>query len=35
MHEEWLGICGQGNGVRSPFLRELRKSYFLYKELWN
>ncbi|MFC1594743.1 glycoside hydrolase family 2 TIM barrel-domain containing protein, partial [Candidatus Omnitrophota bacterium] len=34
MHEEWLGICGQGDGV-DPFLRELRKSYFLYKQLWN
>jgi len=34
-HEEWLGICGQGDGSKSPFLRELRKTYFLYKDLWN
>ncbi|HBR15278.1 MAG TPA: hypothetical protein DD723_07030 [Candidatus Omnitrophica bacterium] len=33
--EEWFGICSQGNGRHSPFLRQLRKSYFLYKELWN
>ncbi|MCM8779599.1 MAG: tetratricopeptide repeat protein, partial [Candidatus Omnitrophica bacterium] len=35
MYEEWLGIIGQGNGKRSPFLRQLRKSYFTYKELWR
>ncbi|UCB56792.1 MAG: hypothetical protein JSV30_06265 [Candidatus Omnitrophota bacterium] len=35
MHEEWLGICGQGNGSQSPFLRNLRKSYYTYKELWS
>jgi len=34
MHEEWLGICGQGDGSLSPYLRHLRKSYFLYQELW-
>ncbi len=33
--EEWLGIVRQGNGKHSPFLRQLRKSYFLYEELWN
>lgn len=34
-HEEWLGIVSQGDGSDSPFLRQLRKSYFVYKELWN
>ena len=33
--EEWLGIVGQGDGKNSPFARYLRKSYFLYKSLWN
>lgn len=35
MYEEWLGICGQGDGRQSPFLRELRRSYFMYKRLWR
>ncbi|MCM8796568.1 MAG: hypothetical protein NC923_01600 [Candidatus Omnitrophica bacterium] len=35
MHEEWLGLCSQGDGRLSPFLRQLRKSYFLYKKLWE
>ncbi|MFA4889271.1 MAG: glycoside hydrolase family 2 TIM barrel-domain containing protein [Candidatus Omnitrophota bacterium] len=35
MHEEWLGICGQGNGKTSPFLRHLRKAYFTYKKMWR
>ncbi|MFA5090884.1 MAG: glycoside hydrolase family 2 TIM barrel-domain containing protein [Candidatus Omnitrophota bacterium] len=34
MHEEWLGVCGQGDGKSSPFLRELRKAYYTYKKLW-
>ena len=33
--EEWLGIAGQGNGNSSPFLRDLRKTYFVYKKMWN
>ncbi len=33
--EEWFGLTGQGDGSQSPFLRQLRKSYFLYKDLWN
>jgi beta-glucuronidase len=33
--EEWFGIYGQGNGSQSPFLREPRKVYYTYKELWN
>ncbi len=35
MHEEWLGVCGQGDGKLSPFLRQLRKSYYRYKKMWN
>ncbi len=34
MHEEWLGICGQGNGKLSPFLRHLRKAYYMYQKKW-
>ncbi|NLE64315.1 MAG: tetratricopeptide repeat protein [Elusimicrobia bacterium] len=33
--EEWFGIVGQGNGRNSPFMRQLRKAYFVYEELWN
>lgn len=33
--EEWFGIVGQGDGSKSPFMRQLRKAYFMYKELWN
>jgi beta-glucuronidase len=33
--EEWFGIFGQGNGSQSPYLREPRKVYYTYKELWN
>lgn len=34
-HEEWFGICSQGNGSNSPFLKQPRKTYYLYKELWT
>lgn len=34
-HEEWFGISGQGDGKLSPFLRQLRKSYYTYKKLWR
>src|SRR4029077_11389597 len=33
--EEWFGIMGQGDGSKSPYLREPRKVYYTYKELWN
>ncbi|MCA9398782.1 MAG: helix-turn-helix domain-containing protein, partial [Candidatus Omnitrophica bacterium] len=34
--EEWFGIFGQGDGTQSPFLRDPRKVYYLYKnKLWN
>ena len=35
MHEEWLGVCGQGNGKLSPYLRQLRQSYYMYKKMWR
>jgi beta-glucuronidase len=35
MHEEWLGLCSQGDGKNSPYLRQIRKAYFTYKELWQ
>ena len=35
MHEEWLGVCGQGDGKLSPFLRQLRKVYYMYKKAWR
>lgn len=34
-YEEWFGLAGQGNGQHSPFLRQLRRSYFAYKEMWS
>jgi beta-glucuronidase len=33
--EEWFGLTGQGDGRHSPFLRQLKKAYVMYKELWN
>jgi beta-glucuronidase len=35
MHEEWLGVCGQGDGKLSPFLRQLRTSYFSHQKIWR
>jgi beta-glucuronidase len=35
MHEEWLGVVGQGDGKSSPFLRQLRKSYYTFEKLWK
>lgn len=34
-YEEWFGMAGQGNGTHSPFLRQLRKVYFTYQEMWK
>ncbi|MCU0665669.1 MAG: hypothetical protein MUF05_01025 [Candidatus Omnitrophica bacterium] len=34
-YEEWFGLCSQGQGKDSPFLRHLRKSYYLYQKLWR
>ncbi len=35
MHEEWLGVAGQGDGALSPFARQLRKSYYVFQKLWK
>jgi beta-glucuronidase len=35
MHEEWLGIFGQGHGKHSPFLRQPRLVYATLKKLWK
>jgi len=35
LYEEWLGICGQGDGTQSPFLRQLRPVYYLYQKFWK
>ena len=35
MHEEWLGLISQGQGKSSPYLRQPKKAYYIYKELWN
>ncbi len=34
-YEEWFGLLGQGDGKSSPYLREPRKVYSMYKALWN
>jgi tetratricopeptide (TPR) repeat protein len=34
-YEEWFGILGQGKGKNSPFQREPRKVYYMYKDLWS
>jgi beta-glucuronidase len=33
--EEWLGVVGQRNGRKSPFLRDPRKAYYVLKGLWT
>ena len=34
-YEEWLGVCTQGDGTLSPFLRQLRPAYFEIQKLWR
>lgn len=34
-YEEWFGITSQGDGSDSPFMRQLRPAYFMYKDLWE
>lgn len=34
-HSEWFGITSQGDGEKSPYLRQLRKAYYVHKEIWN
>lgn len=34
--DEWMGVCSQGDGTASPFLRQPKKVYYLYKDtLWK
>lgn len=33
--QEYCGIVSQGDGRKSPFLRHLRKAYFMYRDLWQ
>ncbi|MFA5334303.1 MAG: glycoside hydrolase family 2 TIM barrel-domain containing protein [Candidatus Omnitrophota bacterium] len=35
LHEEYLGVASQGDGAESPFIRQLKESYFWYKENWT
>ena len=34
-YEEWFGMTSQGDGTDSPFKRELRPVYFMYRDLWQ
>jgi len=34
-YEEWYGIVGQGDGKNSPYERQLRQAYFMFKSLWS
>jgi beta-glucuronidase len=34
-NEEWFGIAGQEDGSQSPYLRDLKKTYYFYKDVWN
>lgn len=34
-YEEWFGICSLGDGTDSQFKRQLRKVYFMYRDLWK
>jgi len=34
-YEEWFGLTSQGDGTHSPFMRQLRKAYYVYKKLWR
>ena len=35
VYEEWFGVCSQGDGTSSPYMRQLRKAYSTIKELWR
>jgi hypothetical protein len=34
-YEEWFGVCGQGDGTQTPFLRTLRPLYSAYQKWWT
>lgn len=35
MNDEWMGICSQGDGTTSPFLRVFRKVYYTLQKEWR
>lgn len=35
MNDEWMAICSQGDGSKSPFLRQLRKVYSMFQKEWR
>jgi beta-glucuronidase len=35
MNDEWMAICGQGDGINSPFIRQLRKVYYMFQNEWR
>jgi len=35
MNDEWMGICSQADGKSSPFLRQLRKVYYMFQKEWR
>ena len=34
-YEEWFGLCSQGDGTLSPFLRQMRPAYTEIQKLWR
>lgn len=34
-YTEWFGLTSQGDGKNSPFLRQLKRVYYLYQDLWK
>lgn len=34
-YEEWFGLNTQGDGKSSPYLRQPRKAYYMYQEMWK
>jgi beta-glucuronidase len=34
-YEEWYGLAALGDGKDSAFKRQLRKAYFMYREIWK
>ena len=35
MNDEWMAICGQGDGRSSPFIRQLRLVYYMFQDEWR
>jgi beta-glucuronidase len=34
-YAEWMGLTSQGDGKNSPFIRQLKKVYYLYQKFWK